>query len=357
MENKETIEKKALLGKHVSNENWNSWRWQLKQSLSGYEPLHNLLRELDCSVGQRYKKSDEIMLLKLVERYRFRVTPYYLSLIDWSDPNDPIRHQCIPDMRELEETGAYSSDPFAEMQTAPDARFVHRYPDRVLLIATNNCAMYCRHCTRKNTLDNMHQSGIGKFDLALKYIEANPGIREVLISGGDPFLLDIAQLDQLLASIHAIEHIEVVRIGTRIPVVLPMRVDDELVEMLGGHKPLWINTQFNHPRELTAEAIIACRKLVDAGIPVSNQSVLLKNVNDSFDVMRELCAKLQRNLIRPYYLFQCDPIAGIDHFRTDISAGIELEDALQESLGGLCLPRFVADLPGQKGKTSLRQMQ
>ncbi len=169
--------------------------------------------------------------------------------------------------------------------------------------------------------------------------------------------MDIAKLDNLLTRIHAIKHVEVVRIGTRIPVVLPMRVDDELVKMLRGHKPLWINTQFNHPRELTADAITACRRLVDAGIPVSNQSVLLKGVNDSVDVMRELCAKLQRNLIRPYYVFQCDPIVGISHFRTEITSGIELEDALQESLGGLSLPRFVADLPRQKGKTPLRDCQ
>ncbi len=350
MENRETIEQRSSAWKHVSSENWNSWRWQLKNCYRGHEDLLGILREYGEIINPT-------SLIKLVERYRFRVTPYYISLIDWSDPNDPIHLQCIPDLCELEEDEAYSVDPFAEMKTAPDASFVHRYPDRVLLIATNSCAMYCRHCTRKNTLDEMQQSGVGQFDQALEYIAENPGVREVLISGGDPLLLDIAKLDKLLARIHAVEHVEVVRIGTRIPAVLPMRVDDELVEMLRGHKPLWINTQFNHPRELTKEAITACCKLVDVGIPVSNQSVLLKGINDSFDIMRELCAKLQRNLIRPYYVFQCDPIAGISHFRTDITTGIELDDRLQESLGGLSLPRFVADLPGQKGKTPLRDCQ
>ncbi len=336
MKEKETIEQIGASWKHVSNENWESWQWQLKNS------LQNL-------------KNIEGGLQKVTERYRFRATPYYLSLINWSDPNDPIRLQCIPDLRELDDHNKYSNDPFSEMQTAPNASFVHRYPDRVLLIATNNCAMYCRHCTRKNTLDSMPQTGTREFEQALQYIADHPRVREVLISGGDPLLLDTAKLDQLLTRIHAIEHIEVVRIGTRIPVVLPMRLNHDLVDMLRQHKPLWINTQFNHPRELTKEAIKACRKLVDAGIPVSNQSVLLKGINDSFDIMRELCAKLQRNLIRPYYLFQCDPILGISHFRTDISAGVELENALQESLGGLCLPRFVADLPNQKSKIPLWQ--
>ncbi len=346
MEQEDTIEQRVASWKHVSNENWNSWQWQLEQSLHGCESLRDLLCTKD--VGLR--------LQRLVERYRFRVTPYYLSLIDWSNTSDPIRLQCIPDLLEMEED-KFSGDPFAEMQTAPKAGFVHRYPDRVLLVATNSCAMYCRHCTRKNILDDMHQSGTAQFEDALKYIADNPGVREVLISGGDPLLLNAVQLDHLLSRIHAIKHIEVVRIGTRIPVVLPMRVDDEMVDMLRQHKPLWINTQFNHPRELTVDAMNACHKLVEAGIPVSNQSVLLKNVNDSVDVMRELCAKLQRNMIRPYYVFQCDPIAGISHFRTDISVGIEIEDALQESLGGLCLPRFVADLPDAKGKTPLWRCQ
>jgi len=353
MKEKDTIEQIGASWKHVSNENWDSWRWQLNNSLQGYDDLLKLLLKTDQK--KRYKNTDKLTLQKLVARYRFRVTPYYLSLINWSDSNDPIRLQCIPDLRELDNQYEYSCDPFFEMQTAPNASFVHRYPDRVLLVATNNCAAYCRHCTRKNTLDNMPQTGTKAYDQALLYIAEHPRVREVLISGGDPFLLDIAKLDKLLSRIHAIEHVEVVRIGTRVPVVLPMRVNDDLVDMLRQHKPLWINTQFNHPRELTKEAIKACRNLVDAGIPVSNQSVLLKNINDSIDVMRELCAKLQLNLIRPYYVFQCDPIVGISHFRTDISVGVELENALQESLGGLCLPRFVADVPGKKSKTPLYQ--
>jgi lysine 2,3-aminomutase len=214
--------------------------------------------------------------------------------------------------------------------------------------------MYCRHCTRKNTLEEMTPGENIDFDAALEYIAEHPQVREVLISGGDPLLLNTERLDRLLGRIQAIEHIEVVRIGTRVPVVLPMRIDNELSAMLSSHKPLWINTQFNHPRELTKEALTACRRLTDAGIPVSNQSVLLKGINDDFETMRALCAKLQRNLIRPYYVFQCDPIIGISHFRTDIRNGVELEKKLRESIGGLALPRFVADHPGEKSKITLK---
>jgi lysine 2,3-aminomutase len=253
----------------------------------------------------------------------------------------------------MDDAGEFSADPFREEPTAISKGIVHRFQDRVLLAATNNCAMYCRHCTRKNTLGEMCPQENSGFETALQYIAEHPQVREVLISGGDPLLLNTEVLDRLLGRIHSIKHIEVVRIGTRVPVVLPMRVDSELSAMLAGHKPLWINTQFNHPRELTKEALTACRRLTDAGIPVSNQSVLLKGVNDDFETMHALCAKLQRNLIRPYYLFQCDPIAGIPHFRTDISAGVELEKRLRESIGGLALPRFVADLPGEKSKTAV----
>ncbi len=230
---------------------------------------------------------------------------------------------------------------------------VHRFPDRVLIVASTECAVYCRHCTRKNTLEELVPPRNGRFDAAIDYISARPEVREVLISGGDPLLLETDSLDELLTRVLAISHVEVVRIGTRIPVVLPMRVDDALVRMLARHRPLWINTQFNHPRELSEEALTACRKLTDSGIPVSNQCVLLRGINDELGVMRKLCTELQRNMIRPYYVFQCDPIPGISHFRTSLAAGRELQEALRASVGGLCLPAFVADIPGASGKTPL----
>jgi lysine 2,3-aminomutase len=339
----------ALTGTATRKSDWQDWRWQLQQSQRGLEGLLQLLQEQGCSAKIEQLKP-------VVARYRFQATPYYLSLINWHDPADPIRLQCLPDPRELDNRDEFSTDPFSEIQTANAAGVVHRYPDRVLLPATTACAVYCRHCTRKNTLETSLASAPSQFGLALEYIRQHPEIREVLISGGDPLLLEETLLDSLLRQLHAIEHIEVVRIGTRVPVVLPMRINARLAQTLRRHGPLWINTQFNHPRELTNEAVKACGILTDAGIPVSNQSVLLKGVNADFETMYELCAKLQRNRIRPYYVFLCDPIAGISHLRTTIETGRQLEERLWRSLGGLALPRFVADLPNQPGKIPLANL-
>ncbi len=343
-----TIGKSPSSWKHVSSDDWRDWRWQLRHSVKGSEGLISLLAAEDKSL-------DISLLHALVDRYRFSVVPYYLSLIDWGEPDDPIRRQCMPDLRECSDQSDLSLDPFMECATPKLAGVVHRFPDRVLIMASRVCAMYCRHCTRKNTLETM-PSAVPPFDEAVVYISDHPEVREVIVSGGDPLLLDIGRLDALLGRLQAIPHVEVVRIGTRIPVVLPMRVDDELVAVLQRHKPLWVNTQFNHPRELTEQAIEACRRLTDCGIPVSNQSVLLKGVNDRLDVMRKLCTELQRNVIRPYYVFQCDPIVGISHFRTELSVGAVLEQELRACVGGLCLPRFVADIPGESGKTPLETL-
>ena len=344
-----TIGKSPLSWKHVSPADWNDWRWQLSNSIEGGDALCSFLSELGEPV-------DGSALRELVARYRFRAVPYYLSLIDWEDPQDPIRRQCIPDLCELTDASALPRDPFMECTVPTLPGVVHRFSDRVLIIATTDCAMFCRHCTRKNTLDGSLSSAGNAVDSAVDYISKHPEVREVLISGGDPLLLDNLHLDTLLGKICAISHVEVVRIGTRAPVVLPMRIDADLVAMLRRHRPLWINTQFNHPRELTESATEACDRLNEAGIPVSNQSVLLKGINDRIDVMRALCTGLQRNLIRPYYVFQCDPIAGISPFRTDLSVGGALERELRNSVGGLCLPRFVADVPGALGKTPLESL-
>jgi lysine 2,3-aminomutase len=345
-----TIGKSLQCWKHDSPADWEDWRWQLRHCLHGDDSLVSLLREHGGPV-------DATAVRALVKRYRFFASPYYLSLVDWDDPGDPIRRQCIPDIREMADTPGLVGDPFEESGSTAIPGVVHRFPDRVLLMATTNCAVACRHCTRKNTLETTPALDGDRLDQAIDYISGCPKVREVLVSGGDPLLLDTARLDDLLGRIEAVPHVEVVRIGTRVPVVLPMRVDSELVAVLGKHRPLWVNTQFNHPRELTGAAMTACSKLTDAGIPVSNQCVLLKGINDDLQTMRELCTTLQRNLIRPYYVFQCDPIAGIAHFRTEPHVGGALQEQLRGEVGGLCLPCFVADIPGARAKTPLQFMQ
>lgn len=332
-------------GMQVDRARWNDWRWQLQNRLDGIHGLEKLVN----LHGPVFELG---AIAPVVATYRFLSVPYYLGLIDWSNAQDPIRLQCIPDPRELDVDPLGNDDPFRELSHGGVPGLVHRFPDRVLLAVTTVCAMACRHCTRKNTLAlpgmvlDDHQS-------ALAYIAAHTQVREVLLSGGDPLLLETENLDELLGALLAIPHVEVVRIGTRVPVVLPMRVDDALIEMLRRHRPLWLNTQFNHPRELTPAAVNACGRFVDAGIPVSNQTVLLKGVNDGLEVMRDLCCGLQRARIRPYYVFLCDPVGGISHFRVDRHVASALQEGLRTSVGGLCLPRFVEDVPGAKGKVMI----
>ncbi len=337
----QTIEQTVSSWKHVSPTDWSDWRWQIRNG-PGVEAAIDLAAE-------RYGASRD-SLHETESRYRFRVTPYYLSLADIHDPADPILRQCMPDPSEL--SGGGEDDPFDEDGRMPVRGLVHRFPDRALLIASSVCAVYCRHCTRKNSLDG----GVSLVDgndlrAACDYIAGHLEIREVILSGGDPLLLDTARLAQILCALDAIDHVEVVRIGTRVPVVLPFRVDYELCAMLKKHRPLWINTQFNHPAELTPEAIGACRQLQESGIPVSNQLVLLKGVNDSLETLHDLCTGLQRNMIRPYYAFVCDPVQGVEHMRVSVEDARELENRLRECVGGLCLPRFVQDNPFEPCKT------
>ena len=330
---------------------WHEWRWQLENSIHSVEQLLSLLpvdifRNLKESVGK-----------EVTDRYPMRITPYYLSVaLRGNECSDAVLKQCMPDIAEIEHADL-PEDPFSETEHMPVPGIIHRYQDRLVLLVSDICAMNCRHCTRKNILgDNIALYDDIKLERAFAYIRQQSAVREVLVSGGDPLMLETARLDYILRGLQAIEHVEVIRIGTRIPVVLPMRIDDDLCDMLAKYRPLWLNTQFNHPAELTAEAISACDKLIRAGIPVSNQAVLLKGVNDSVDVMRRLCCSLQNNLIRPYYVFQCDPVRGVEHLRTDVAAGVEMEDRLRQSIGGLALPRFVADMPDTGGKVPLKDM-
>ena len=312
-----------------------SWRWQLSQS-----------RTLGACGGFAGDLSEA------ESRQPFVATPYYLSIADLSDPEDPILKQCLPDVRELVCTEDECDDPFGEEESAPEG-MVHRFADRVLVVAANVCATNCRHCTRRNVLRGaatVWDSGLPRMQ---EYLRAHPMVREVLISGGDPLMLEEQRLRELLEAVCAVETVEVVRIGTRVPVVLPMRVDEGLCAMLREFAPLWVNTQFNHPRELTGEAAHACGLLVDAGIPVSNQSVLLRGVNDDVETMVALCAGLQRLRVRPYYVFVCDPVAGTSHFRVGVEEARSIAEAVETRLGGLAVPRFVADVPGAPFKVGL----
>ena len=284
-------------------------------------------------------------------RFRMAVTDYYASLIDPDDPNDPIRAQCIPDRRELEDCGDDMDDPLDESKDSPAPYLVHRYPDRVLLLVTFKCFTYCRHCTRRRLVGEEDRAiGMDALAPAMEYIRSHREIRDVLISGGDPLTLPDGRLEERLAAVRAIAHVEVRRIGTRAPVTFPMRIDEKLVGMLKRYQPLWINTHFNHPREITPESERACALIVDAGIPLGNQSVLLKGVNDDVQTLRELMTGLVRIRVRPYYLYQCDLSRGIGHFRTDVRRGIELMHGLTGYISGFAVPKYVIDSPHGGGK-------
>ncbi len=331
----------------VTPEQWSDWRWQMVNRLKTLEDVSCLL-DLKPYQKTRYKR--------LLDMFHCSITPYYLSLIrDISDPDDPIRKQCMPDLRELDFQRVGVTDPLEEEEDMQVPGLVHRYPDRVLAIATNTCSMYCRHCTRKRIWCE-GESERTKKELAgmVQYVRATPEVREVIVSGGDPLSMNMELLDWFLGELGRISHVEVLRIGTRMPVVMPMKITEELVKMLKGHRPLWVNTQFNHPREVTALARDACDRLLMAGIPVSNQSVLLKGINDAPDVMKELCHALQRIMVRPYYVFQCDPVRGVEHFRTSIWRGIEIMETMRGYTGGLAIPTFVIDAPGGGGKIPLQ---
>lgn len=306
------------------------WQWQLAHALTA----------ADCGGWD-------------CRAFPMRVTPYYASLADWSDPEDPVLRQFLPDPAE-ELPDAYGPDPFRETGSAAVAPGIkQRFPDRILAMVNITCSAYCRHCTRRGLLDSAKSARLP--DL-LQALADRPRVREVLLSGGDPLLLSDETLLEWTDTLSALPQLDAIRLCTRTPVVLPMRWTRELITGLARSKRLWVQTQFNHPRELTPEAVEACARLVEAGIPVSNQSVLLKGINDDPAVMTDLCAKLQRNRIRPYYIFTCDPIAGISHFRTPRATAAALQNHLLNHLGGLACPRVVSDLPDATHKTDvLRQ--
>jgi lysine 2,3-aminomutase len=325
---------------------WENWVWQLQNSIVSVEQLAGLLRisETECT-----------MLRETTQKYPMAITPYYWSLIDFADPEDPIRKQCFPSYEEVCCHVSGTDDPLAEDEDMVVPNLVHRYPDRVLMIVTNICAMNCRHCTRKRLWENGRKGFSQKqVDKMLEYIRSTPTVRDVVVSGGDPLMLSDNNLEYILRSLREINHVEIIRIGTRAPVVLPQRITQNLVTMLRKYRPIWVNTQFNHPRELTERSALACDRIISAGIPINNQSVLLKDINDDTFVMKTLCQKLLAASIRPYYIFQCDPVKGTEHFRTPVWKGVEIIENLRGHTSGLGVPTFVVDAPGGGGKIPLQ---
>jgi lysine 2,3-aminomutase len=334
--------KKIPLYKDVTPEQWNDWHWQIRNDIRDVETLSKVVPLTD----QARKDVEKVLTI-----FRMAITPYYASLIDQSNPVCPIRLQAVPRLPETFDDPSDQDDPLHEDVDSPVPGLTHRYPDRVLLLVTNMCSMNCRHCTRRRLVgfEDMHMSE-ANVDAAIDYIARTPVVRDVLISGGDPFVLSDDRLESLLSRLRAIPHVEIIRIGTRTPVVMPMRVTDDLVNMLKKYHPLYVNTHFNHPNEITAEAREACRKLADAGIPLGNQSVLLRDVNDCPVLMKNLVQKLLTIRVKPYYIYQCDLSRGIGHFRTTVSKGIEIIENLRGHTTGMAVPTFVVDAPGGGGK-------
>jgi lysine 2,3-aminomutase len=331
--------------KKVPPELWGDWRWQFRNRMRTVDELTETL-----SIQHRERRE----LGAVARTYRAAATPYYFSILDAGDPSDPIRLQCVPDIREITSAGGVE-DPLEEQAHSPVPGLIQRFRDRCLVIVTNRCAVYCRHCNRKRLWHEREKLLTSKELAAVaRCIEKRPALREVILSGGDPLTLSDGRLERILSRLRAIEHVEILRIGSRIPVVLPMRITERLCGMLRKYRPIWFLTQFNHPREITAEAAAACQMLLEAGIPVLNQSVLLKGINDDFQTMRGLLLGLERISVKPYYLFHCDPVQGTDHFRVDIWEGMRIMEKLWKTTSGLCLPRYVADMPGTKGKVPLQ---
>jgi lysine 2,3-aminomutase len=297
-------------------------------------------------------EEDRPFLKQAIKTFHTRIPLYYFSLIkDLNDINNPIRRQCVPSIEEIKGEIHEKIDPLGEEKTSPAPCLVHRYPDRALLLVTARCFMYCRHCTRKRLWRcRIPEPTLKDIDLALSYVRQNREIREVIVSGGDPLTLPTEKIDYILSSIAEIKNVEVIRIGTRAPVVLPQRIEDNLCKVLEKYENLWVNTQFNHPEEITPQAILACRKLQRCGIVLSNQSVLLKGINDNVKTMLELCQRLQAIRVRPYYLYQCDPVVGAHHFRTSVLRGMDILENMRGYTSGMCIPTFVVDGIDGRGK-------
>lgn len=331
------------LWKDVTPEQWNDWKWQVANRISTVEQLKKVIN---------ITKEEEDGIHECLKTLRMGITPYYASLMDPNDPNCPVRKQAVPLSIELHKAEADMLDPLHEDEDSPTPGLTHRYPDRALLLVTDQCSMYCRHCTRRR-FAGQHDDAMpmDNIDKAIEYIRNTPVIRDVLLSGGDCLLINDEVLEYIIKKLREIPHVEIVRLGSRTPVVLPQRITPELVNMLKKYHPVWLNTHFNHAKEITPEAKLACERLADAGIPLGNQSVLLRGVNDCVHIMRDLVHELVKIRVRPYYIYQCDLSMGLEHFRTTVSKGIEIIEGLRGHTSGFCVPTFVVDAPGGGGKT------
>lgn len=329
----------------ISSDEWHDWRWQQRKRFRLIEQLEGVINVSD---GERlaFEKSNAM--------FHMGITPYYASLMDKDDPKCPIRLQSVPQMGELDILPYDLEDPLAEERDMPVPGITHRYPDRVLFYTTHNCPVYCRHCTRKRKVsDPSTMAPKEQIEVAIEYIAKTKTIRDIVISGGDPLSLSDERLDYILTRLRAIPHVEIFRMGTRNLVTLPQRVTDDFVRMLKNHQPVFVNTHFNHPKECTAEALDACRKLADAGCVIGNQMVLLKGVNDDYRIVKELNHRLLLMRVRPYYIYQCDLSQGISHFRTSIKTGLDIMEKLRGHTSGLAVPTYVVDAPGGGGKIPL----
>ncbi len=334
--------KSIELWKDVTEEQWNDWKWQVKNRITNLEDLKKVVN---------LTEKEERGVLDTLSILRMGITPYYAALMDENDPNCPVRLQAIPSTSELEKGKADMEDPLSEDVDSPVPGLTHRYPDRVLLLITDMCSMYCRHCTRRRFAGQQDkEQPKDRIDQAIEYIRNTPEVRDVLLSGGDCLLVSDARLEYIIQELRKIEHVEIIRLGSRTPVVMPQRITPDLVNMLKKYHPIWLNTHFNHSKEITGETKEALRLLANAGIPLGNQSVLLRGINDCVHIMKDLVHNLVKNRVRPYYIYQCDLSMGIEHFRTPVAKGLEIIEGLRGHTSGYAVPTFVVDAPGGGGK-------
>jgi len=333
--------KRAPIYADVPDEKWNSWRWQLSHRINTVEEFEEVISLTD----------NERKALSAAGLFRVDITPYFISLIDPDDPDDPIRKQVVPTAAEMVPFTSMMEDSLAEDRHSPVPGLVHRYPDRVLMLVTTQCASYCRYCTRSRMVgDPAATFSRAEFEMQIEYLKHTPQVRDVLLSGGDPLVLAPKILEEVLRRLREIPHIEIVRIGSRVPVFLPMRITSELTDMLQKYHPLWLNIHVNHPNEISAELAQACDRLTRAGIPLGNQAVLLAGVNDNVHIQRQLVHELVRIRVRPYYLYQCDLVEGAGHFRTAVAKGIEIMEGLRGHTSGYAVHQYIIDAPGGGGK-------
>ncbi len=341
MAKREFVSKRAPIYRDVPDDKWNNWRWQLSNRINTVEEFEQVI---PLTASERKALSAQNL-------FRVDITPYFISLIDPDDPDDPIRKQVVPTDAEMVPFTAMMEDSLAEDRHSPVPGLVHRYPDRVLMLVTTQCASYCRYCTRSRIVgDPSATFSRAEFELQLEYLRRTPQVRDVLLSGGDPLVLAPKVLEEILSRLREIPHIEIVRIGSRVPVFLPMRITDDLCDMLQKYHPLWLNIHVNHPNEISLELAQATDRLTRAGIPLGNQAVLLAGVNDNVHIQRQLVQELVRIRVRPYYLYQCDLVEGAGHFRTPVAKGIEIMEGLRGHTSGYAVPQYIVDAPGGGGK-------